>query len=345
MMVFYSMRRSCLFIVLFVLATCWSLGQERVYHEQVMFWNVENAFWPDNDSLRQDDEFTPDGMRHWTKGRLRHKLLQLTRVLLAAGSGRAPMLVGLAEVEGDSVMRYWTQSTPLWDLHYEYVVTHGPDARGIQTALLFQPGDFRLIESAGYDVEMPSDIRPTRQILHAAGRVVSGDTVDVLVCHLPSRLGGARQSQPGRDAAHRRLMQLADSLVAERHSPHLVVMGDMNDHPSRRRAWWGSGYQNLMVPLQRALKRHPSYLGSHKYQGEWGFLDQFIVNDSWIQQSSIEGGSKCSLSNPRVFSPDFILTEDDSHLGHRPFRSYYGYQYEGGYSDHLPILLDLQLAF
>lgn len=312
-----------------------------------MFWNVENAFWPDDDVASEDDEFTPEGMRHWTTGRLRHKLLQLTRVMLAAGNGRAPMLVGLAEVEGDSVMHYWTHSTPLWDQHYEYVVTTGPDRRGIQTALLYQPGDFRLIESSGYEVILPEGTRPTRHILHAAGRVVSGDTVDVLVCHLPSRLGGARQSQPARDAAHRRVVQLADSLVSARQSAHLIIMGDMNDYPSARKAWWGSSYQNLMLPLQKALRKHPSQIGSHKFQGEWGFLDQFIVNNAWAdtvrQDNSASKG--CMFSNPRVFAPDFVLIEDDSHLGHRPYRSYYGYQYEGGYSDHLPILLDLMLRF
>lgn len=310
-------------------------GVAQVHHEQVMFWNVENAFWPEDDPNREDGEFTPEGTRHWTQGRLRHKLLQLTRVLLAAGEGRAPMLVGLAEVEGDSVLHYWTHSTPLWEQHYEYVVTEGPDTRGIQTALLYQPSDFRLLSWQGHTVTMPEGTRPTRQLLHASGRLVSGDTLDVIVCHLPSRLGGARQSQASRDAAHRSLLQLADSLCLERQTPHLLIMGDMNEFPNARKAWWGKRYNNLMLPLQQDLVRHPSYFGSHKYQGEWGFLDQFIINADF--------GSM--LSSPRVFAAPFMLIEDETHLGHRPFRSYYGYQYEGGYSDHLPILLDIDIYF
>lgn len=334
-------------VILFVLFPLRGLAQQQIYHEQAMFWNVENVFWPEDDPARDDDEFTPQGVRHWTQGRLRHKLLQLTRVILAAGKGRAPMLVGLAEVEGDSVMQYWTQHTPLWDQHYEYIVGEGPDRRGIQTALLYQPSDFRVLQSGSYEVFLPSGTHPTRSILHAAGRVVSGDTLDVLVCHLPSRLGGARQSQPARDAAHSRVMQLADSLISIRWQPHIIIMGDMNDYPSGRKAWWGSGYQNLMLPLQKSLRRHPSQIGSHKYQGEWGFLDQFIVNRSWSDNSGSGNVEQtgCYFGNPRAFAPDFILTDDETHLGHRPHRSYYGYQYEGGYSDHLPILLDLTISF
>lgn len=32
--------------------------------------------------------------------------------------------------------------------------------------------------------------RPTRDILHVMGQVASGDTLDVFVCHMPSRAGG-----------------------------------------------------------------------------------------------------------------------------------------------------------
>ncbi len=324
-----------------------------VQHQRIMFWNVENAFWPENDSLRQDDEFTPEGMRHWTRSRLRQKLLQLTRVILAAGDGMAPMIVGLAEIEGDSVMHYWTHSTPLWDQHYNYIVSDGPDVRGIQTALLYQSLDFKLLNADFHRVKMPEGLRETREVLHAAGRVVSGDTLDVIVCHLPSRLGGARQTQAGRDAAHQTVMHVADSLRNIRLEPNIIIMGDMNDYAKESDAWWGPDYANLMIPLQKSLKYHPSHYGSHKYQGEWGFLDQFVVNSSLNHRSEQLNRQRESgifepavvISNPRVFYLPFMLTEDTSHLGHRPKRSYYGYQFEGGYSDHLPILMDFDIYF
>lgn len=332
--IFFTMHRILVcIIVLFALEVEVVLSQN-VHKEQIMFWNVENVFYPEDDPLREDDEFTPDGTRHWTYGRMRQKLLQLSRVILAAGNGRAPMLVGLAEVEGDSVMHYWTHSTPFWEEHYEYVLTHGPDTRGIQVALLYQPFDFKLISAEGHRVKVPEGFRETREVLHAAGRLVSGDTLDVMVCHLPSRLGGAKQSLPAREAAHRTIMHLADSLRSHRQHFQLLIMGDMNDYPNKRKDWWGRGYRNLMLPLQRDLKLHPSKYGSHKYQGEWGFLDQMIINEEFEH-----------IGNARSFALPFMLIEDETHLGHRPFRSYYGYQYEGGYSDHLPILIDIEVYF
>lgn len=311
-------------------------------HERIMFWNVENAFWPEDDPRTNDDEFTPEGARHWTRHRLRDKLTQLTRVVLAAGSGRSPMLVGLAEVEGDSVMRYWTNSTPLWNEHYDYLVTQGPDTRGIQIALLYQPMDFRLLGWEGLQVDLGQQ-RPTRHILHAWGRVVSGDTIDVFVCHMPSRLGGAKNSKPGRDAAHRRLLSAIDSLNAHRLQPQVIVMGDMNDYPNPKDQWWQGcehPLDNLMLPLQQYLVRHPGTYGSHKYQGEWGYLDQFIVSRTLLADDAT-----VRISNPKSFHLPFMLVRETTRLGHRPLRSYYGYNYEGGLSDHLPIVIDVELRY
>ena len=330
-----GLRGLMLLLVLLVASGVQAQDSMRVQHQRIMFWNVENAFWPSNDTLRQDDEYTPEGSRRWTQGRLRQKLLGLTRVIVAAGEGMSPMLVGLAEVEGDSVLHYWTHSTPLRDQHYEYVVTQGPDVRGIQTALLYEPTDFRLIAWRAHRVVMPEGRRATRDVLHAAGRVVSGDTLDVVVCHLPSRRGGARQTREARDAAHRTVMHVADSVRRQRQHPNIVIMGDMNDYPSRKSAWWGSDFDNLMLPLQRQLKWHPARTGTYKFRGEWGYLDQFVVNK----------GAHLEMKNARTLALPFMLTDDDTQLGHRPMRSYYGYNYEGGYSDHLPILLDVDIHF
>ena len=38
-----------------------------------------------------------------------------------------------------------------------------------------------------------------------------------------------------------------------------------------------------------------------------------------------------------------LFKTDKTYHGTRPFRTYYGYKYEGGYSDHLPLLVDFSL--
>ena len=79
--------------------------------------------------------------------------------------------------------------------------------------------------------------------------------------------------------------------------------------------------------------------GSHKYQGEWNQLDHIIVNGALLQESHALHVQKDSY---RVFSPPFLLTPDKTWRGTRPFRTYYGFKYEGGYSDHLPLVVTLE---
>ena len=328
-----------------------SFAQTVVQRNRVMFYNCENLFDPSDNPAKNDDEFTPEGTRHWTYGRLKQKTTNLAKVIVAAGEGQPPMLVGLAEVENDSVLLRLTRWTPLREWEYSRVVTDCGDTRGINVALLYQPTDFRLLGWSAVRVALPEGARPTRDLLHAWGRVVGGDTLDVIVCHLPSRLGGVKRSNANRAAAHQAIRRLCDSLECVRRSPHVIVMGDMNDYPDtrllRRNMNFGHGLTNLMMPLQKALKRNKLQYGSHKYGGEWGFLDQFWVNDGLMPSATRIPGAKSRLwvSDAGSFCLPFMLTDDATHIGHRPMRSYNGFRYEGGFSDHLPIRLELNIEY
>jgi len=46
---------------------------------RIMFYNVENLFYPTNDPLKNDDEFTEEGMRHWTFWRYNEKINKICK--------------------------------------------------------------------------------------------------------------------------------------------------------------------------------------------------------------------------------------------------------------------------
>ena len=339
-------------LFLFVLFSASAQTYEQV--QTVLFYNCENLFDPADDPLKQDDEFTPAGSRHWNSYRQYQKMVNLTKVIVDAGAGKAPALIGLAEVENDSVMQRLIHSTALWPWEYRYVMTHSDDVRGINVALLYQPYDFRLLSSESVKVNLPDGVRATRDLLHVCGRLVGGDTLDVIVCHLPSRMGGTRQSAPKRKAAHQALRHLCDSLERCRQHPHVLVMGDMNDSPDtrllRRNMNFGGGLFNLMDSLQKNLRTGKAAFGTHKFQGKWSVLDQF-----WVNGNLLPGTRQVNAvpsETPRIWVDSigvvcfpYMLVEDETHLGHRPKRTYSGYRYEGGFSDHLPIRLKLHIIY
>ena len=80
--------------------------------------------------------------------------------------------------------------------------------------------------------------------------------------------------------------------------------------------------------------------GTYRYRGEWGILDQFIVSENLLKK---KGSIRTSSKNVQILRHDFLLEEDEKYGGDKPFRTYNGMKYLGGFSDHLPISLDLEI--
>ncbi|MDR0972907.1 MAG: endonuclease [Prevotellaceae bacterium] len=309
---------------------------------RVMFYNAENLFDTKDNPLTDDDEFLPEAIRRWNNGRYRRKLSDLSRVIVAVGNGEIPALVGLCEIENDSVLFDLTSRSPLRALNYRYVLTQSNDPRGINVGLLYQRDRFQLIGSQSVQIPF-RDGRQSRDLLHVTGRLLCGDTLDVIIAHFPSRSGGRRESESARmDAAHC-MRRLSDSLTSCRRTPLLLIMGDLNDYPTDKsiRRTLATKTPNGKPPeaaclyhlLARKAKRR-SY-GSYKHQGVWGLLDHLIVSGNLIDSTSRFYTSESQADVVRTLP--FLLTEDNTYGGLRPFRTYYGMKYEGGYSDHLPI--------
>lgn len=82
--------------------------------------------------------------------------------------------------------------------------------------------------------------------------------------------------------------------------------------------------------------------GTYRYKGEWEMFDQFLVNGNMLNFSS-SLYTHPSKSYRLVFP--FLLEEDEQYGGDTPFRTYKGMRYHGGYSDHLPICLDIEIKY
>ena len=285
---------------------------------KVMTYNVENFFDTRDNPTKNDDEFLPSGNRYWTQSRYYHKLQQIAKVISAAGEWSTPALIALCEVENDSVLSHLTRRTPLRWQDYRYIITQSPDPRGINVALLYQRDQFFYLRHESIPIRFSGNKHKlTRDILHVYGKIITGDTLDVFVCHFPSRYGGEKESEKDRFDAARTLRGSSDSLLLIREKPQILIMGDFN---------------NLF-----ASPHITQFPGSHKYQGEWSQLDQIIVNRDLITQ---ESSMHIIPESIHIFAPDFLLTKDKTWRGVRPFRTYYGFKYEGGFSDHLPLTVD-----
>lgn len=301
---------------------------------RVLSWNLENLFDTRDDADTNDEEYLPEGERHWTPYRYWQKLTEVARVVVALeDEGGIPDIIGLCEVENDTVLTALTRRSPLRQLDYSYVMTNSEDARGIDVALLYQPARFRLLTSRS--IRVPSreqGLRPTRDILYAKGLVLTStgiDTLHVFVVHLPSRAGG-RAGDKNRRLAAQTLWAAVDSVggwgSVVGHGaygaalPLILVMGDFNAGP-RDKIFKGA-------PLR--LTDDPHAPGTYCYRGYWQWLDHILISPSLLT-----AGPAMPVMLP------WLLEENRTYGGDMPRRTYRGPTYHGGISDHLPILITL----
>ncbi len=80
--------------------------------------------------------------------------------------------------------------------------------------------------------------------------------------------------------------------------------------------------------------------GTYRFRGEWGLLDQMIVNGYLLGENP---RIHTAYEEAQVLRFPFLLEEDERYGGDTPFRTYKGMRYQGGYSDHLPLLLKLSI--
>ena len=311
---------------------------------KIVSYNVENFFDCVHDSLTNDTEFTPTGMRGWTFSKYKKKQANIAKVITAIGGWDAPELVGLCEVESRKCLIDLTRYSGLKNLRYKFLHHESPDPRGIDVALLYQPNEFKPIHDEAIPIHFPNAPHGrTRDILFASGIVPTGDTLHVFVCHFPSRLEGELESEEKRMFVASVLRCKVDSLFAASPNQKIVIMGDFNDFPTNK-----SLLEMLQAkPLNDSIsnkslynlvyKLHTEGKGTNKHAGDWGALDQMIVSGNLLKQTS----SICTKqSDVHFFNADFLLEDDKTYLGKQPFRTFVGMKYQEGFSDHLPVYAD-----
>ncbi|MFT3740108.1 MAG: endonuclease [Breznakibacter sp.] len=295
-----------------------------------MFYNTENLFDCFDDSLSTgDDEFLPQATRHWTYKRYKDKLNKISKVILAANGWAPPSLVGLCEIENRSVMHQLVNWTGLGAAGYRFVHFESPDVRGIDVALLYRTDDFRVLSSIPLAVNL-SGAHKTRDILMVKGILHGSDTLHVFVNHWPSRLGGEEQSSANRQIAAHTLTAVSDSIFSANPHAFVLLMGDFNDGPYNPSILQlgEKGFVNLATLDGKPVQ------GSNKYRQDWELIDQILVSRTYAGKLAAQGASLAF----KVVDLPFLLEKDETYLGQKPFRTFIGPVYHGGFSDHLPVI-------
>lgn len=288
----------------------------------IMFWNLENFFYPQKDV----DFSSGEKVVTWKRFRAKRDLISKTIIAIKDKEGAYPSVIGVCEVENLKTLKNLVYDTPLSRLGYRILHKDSPDSRGIDVALLYRDDRMILLEYSFFEIKSFK----TRDILYAKMLSVElKDTVHFLVNHWPSKLGGEKKSLPRRMEAANLLRHIVDSVQKVNPKAKIIAMGDFNDSPSSPSLQSITSLENLSLRLKDSLKKaRASITGTHRYKGRWEMLDQFLV-------------SKTINGNIQILSFDHLLQQDKKYLGYKTKRTFIGPRFNGGASDHLPILMKL----
>jgi len=313
---------------------------------RVMFYNVENLYDTENDPAIDDEEFLPQSESNWTPERLTVKLNHISQVINAVGKEQLPDVVGFSEIENRKVLDYLLTQTDLKKSGYAIVHYDSPDKRGIDVGLIYRRDRFAVLKTNKYPVIFPGDMdKPTRDILYVKGQLPNKAPLHILVNHWPSRSGGEAETEPKRLQAAKTAKRLCDSIQFNEKNANIILVGDFNDYPTNKSIvevlQANSDTTELTGNLFNLMAwQKDGTNGSHQYKGEWGYLDQVILS-----QAIMKGDQKLKtwFNQARAFKPDFLIEKNEKFGNYQPKRTYGGKKYLGGYSDHLPVYVDLYM--
>ena len=312
---------------------------------RLAFYNLENLFDTENDTLINDDEFVAGGVKGWSESRFRHKINNHSKTLIALGGWDAPAMIGFCEVENREVIHRLITETALKDASYQIIHKNSPDRRGIDVCLIYRPDKIRVLSHQYRRVSVPEDPGfRTRDVLYVQGLVFEKDTIHLFYNHWPSRWGGQQTSEPKRIFVANLIRSMCDSILRSNPNSNILISGDFNDEPGDKsiaEVLRGKRRDAELKPgdfVNYMYERWEKGEGTEKYQDHWGMLDQWLVSRALFKR---EKGLVVDGGDAGIFNAPWLIEKDERYLGEKPYRTFSGPKYLGGHSDHFPVYIDL----
>ena len=323
-------------------------------------WNVQALFDGVEDGTEYDDYAVASG---WSDVKYRVRLERIGEVVALMVPG-GPDVLALQEIENGRVLEGLAKG-PLGKYGYGYTARAALPGAALGIALLSR---FPLSRIRAHQASVPFGETP-RPILEARVETALGPVV-VFVCHWKSKLGEAERTEAVRTASAKVLVRRIAELALEDPTMDIVVLGDLNENWDEFERQGGLAPTALLPDNSRAAsvvnpagapdshagnllvlspERPPRadclpgavalyspwpaspWPGSYAYRGVWETIDHVLLNPALFDSKGWEYGSFTVLDSP-------ILVDDDL------FPETYNPRTGGGFSDHLPVVVEFKRA-
>ena len=307
--------------------------------ELIAFYNVENLFTPDIPPVHKLDP-SASGLQNWDKRKYDNKLFKIAQVfqLIQESEKSMPMIIGLSEVQGRKPLEDLVELDP-FNSNFGIVHYESMDERGVDVALLYDTSKIEIISSEPLSYIFAVENKDseyydtTRDVLFCKVSYLE-TIINVFVLHLPSkREKDVNKSK--REYILKDLNQKISTLISTI-GEAVIVLGDFNENPDEEMITnfvYDSDFNKILLNPYGDLFKNEKFSTFHYKNGL--LFDQMFL-------SAVFFNSKYPLvfKDAKVFNHEKLSNWEQKFSG-RPFRTYAGTRYLGGYSDHFPILTTL----
>ncbi len=343
------MKKILCFLALFMVLPYWMFSQKKYGIKTIAFYNLENLFDVENDTLIDDEASPIMAIKENREVAYRNKLANMAKVLSEIGvdeSKNSPVIIGVAEIENRTVLEDLLQTDYLKSKNYDIIHYDSPDLRGVDVGFLYQPEHFSPIHHEKFELKLwtPQGARIyTRDQLLVSG-YLNGELIHFIVNHWPSRRGGEKLSRPSREKAAYLNTQIIEQIKTTDPNPKIIIMGDLNDDPinsSLKKVLNTKSKKTDLIegdiynPMEELFKKGQNTL---VYRDNINLFDQIMMTSPLV--STEKEYDTFKLYKVGIYNPSYLTTQKGKYKGY-PYRSW-GYNgFTGGYSDHYPVYVHL----
>lgn len=337
------------FLVFLVCFNCIGQGIKKNYTiHTIAFYNVENLFDTINDANTKD-EFSPILQLKTGKSEAyRNKITNIARVISEISNETtksSPSIIGLAEVENESVLIDLVNSTILKSFDYDFVHLDSPDWRGTDVSLLYKKTAFEPIDFKSYELfafnEEGYRIKTRDQLLVSG--YLDDELIHIFINHWPSQRSGQQKTNYLRVKSAELSAKIISEIRTAHKNPKIILMGDFNDNPS------ASYFKDILFTTSKKEKANKLslfnpfesfYKNGH---GTLGFRDNLNLFDQIMVTKPLttKDYSTFQIYKSGIFNPSYLTQKKGKYKGY-PFRSWsQNNTFTGGFSDHYPVYIYL----
>lgn len=307
--------------------------------ELFSFYNVENLFLPDPKPVHKLDP-TISGLRNWDDRKYKNKLFKISHVfqLMKEENGVLPFIIGLSEVSGRKVLEELVKMEPF---HSKYGIVHynSMDERKVDVAMLYDKEKIEVMDSEPISFffeiidKNTGDYDTTRDVLYSKVKYKE-EVINIFITHLPSK----RDKDPNKPKRSFILGEIRERIlnIVNAENEHVILCGDFNENPDDEnlvKILYDDDHRKVLENPFQQLFSTRKYSTFHYKSGL--LFDQILLSKSFFENRGLR------FQNAQVFNSEKISSRDRRFEG-RPFRTFAGTRYLGGYSDHFPVFVQFE---